>query len=172
MSKGTAIRLYLGPLLLFVVALLQVTIMPHLTIVHLQPDLALAAVVGWALYSGPSQGALSGSIVGLALDMLSGGPFGMHTCVMSIVGTLAGLGAALLPREHVLLLPAVAVLCTFVQQGAYVWLLRTAGWPLDWGQVLIAIVIPMALINLFLTVLFYPFVGLLYRRTAPKELGW
>jgi len=108
----------------------------------------------------------------LALDMVSGGPFGMHTFVMSIVGALAGFGAALLPREHFMLLPTVAVLCTLTQEGVSVWLLRAAGWPLQWGQILLPVVIPAAIINLFLTVLVYPLVGLLHRRTAPKELGW
>ncbi len=172
MTRGTAARIYLSGPLLLLLALLQVTLMPHLVIAGVEPDLVLAAVVCWAILNGASQGAVWGFLGGLAMDLLSGAPFGMHTFVMTLVGTLAGLGVALLPREHSLLLPSMAVICTVMQQAIYVWLLRAAGWPLEWGQVLLTVVIPVALFNLLLTVLCYPLVGLLHRRTAPEELGW
>jgi rod shape-determining protein MreD len=158
--------------LLLLLALLQVTLMPHLTVAHVRPDLVLAAVVCWALVRGATEGAIWGFLGGLALDLLSAAPFGIHTVVMTLVGTLAGFGAALIPSEHALLLPAVSVLCTIFQQGACLWLLRAAGWPLEWGPALVTVVLPAALLNLLLTVLLYPLAGLLNRQPALEESGW
>jgi len=158
--------------LLLLLALLQVTLMPYLAVAGVQPDLVLAAIVCWALFRGPTDGAVSGFLAGVALDLLSGAPFGVHTFTLTIVGTAAGFGAALIASEHTLLLPGMAVLCTLVQQATHVWLLRAAGWPLVWSQVLLAVVVPSALLNLLLTVLLYPLVGLLHRQTVPEEPGW
>ena len=158
--------------MLFLFVLLQVTLMPYLAIANVQPDLVLAAVVCWALLRGATEGAIGGFLGGLGLDLLSGGPFGMHTFVLTIVGVAAGLGTAVIPSEHWLLLPGTVVLCTFGQQAAEVWLLRAAGLPLYWSQVLMAVVVPAAMLNLFLAVPLYPLVGLLHRQTAPEEAGW
>ena len=146
--------------------------MPHLAVAHVRPDVVLAAIVCWALFRGPSDGALNGFLAGIALDLLSGAPFGVYTFVTTIVGAVAGFSAALIPREHTMLLPSVAVLCTILQQAVYVWLLRAAGWPLDWSQVLPTVVLPAALLNLVLTALLYPLVNLLHHRIAPEGLGW
>ncbi len=169
---GVNIKIYLSAPLLFLMALLQVTLMPHLTVGHVQPNLVLVAVVCWALARGATDGALWGFVGGISLDMLSGAPFGIYTFVLAVVGTVAGLGAALIPSDHVLLVPAVSVLCTILQQGGCLWLLRAAGWPLDWATALPTVVLPAALLNLLLTVLLYPLAGRLNRQTALEEPGW
>lgn len=165
-------KVYLSAPLLFLLALLQVTLVSRLTVAGVQPNLVFAAVVSWALLEGPTEGATWGLLSGLALDLLSGAPFGIHSFVLATVGTLAGFGAALIPSEHALLVPGVSLLCTIVEQGASYWLLRQAGWPLEWGAVLAAVVVPMAVLNLVLTIVLYPLVGLLHRRSALEEQGW
>lgn len=146
--------------------------MPNLSIAHLQPDLVLAAVVSWSLLRGPADGALGGLVAGIAMDLLSGAPFGMHAFVMTIVGVTAGFGAALVPSEHAMLLPSVAVVCTVIQQGAYVLLLRSAGWPLDWSRIVLPIVAPLSLLNLLLTALLFQILTGLRHQIMPEEPGW
>lgn len=146
--------------------------MPHLSILNLRPDLVLAAVVCWALLSGPTEGAVFGFLGGLATDLISGAPFGMHTLAMTIVGAIGGSGADMIPSEHALLLPIVAVLCTVLQQAIHVFVLRSAGWPLDWPRVLLTVVLPSAALNLLLTLLLFPLAGRLHRKAAQEEPGW
>ena len=153
-------------------AILQTTLMPSLAIANVRPDLVLAAVVCWALYRGATDGAIVGLLAGLALDLLASSPFGMHGFVMALVGAIAGLAAALLPSEHAMLLPGVSVLCTLVQQASYVYLLRAAGWPMQWSQVLLAVALPASLLNLLLTAILYPVVGRIGRRATAPEPGW
>lgn len=146
--------------------------MPHFTAAHVQPDLMLAAVVCWAISRGTAEGSLAGFVAGISLDLLSGAPFGVHTFVMVIVGIAAGLGAAMVPSEHAMLLPGMSLLCTVLQQAMYVLLLRAAGWPVTWPQALMPIVIPSALLNLLLTMLLYPLVARFRRQVAPEEPSW
>ena len=146
--------------------------MPHLAVAHVQPDLVLTVVLCWALVRGITEGAVCGFLGGFALDMASGAPFGLHTFVLTVVGSLAGFGVTLIPRERMLLVPAVVVVCTILQQGLQVWLLRAAGWPLSWGQVLVTVAIPAALVNLLLVILIYPLAGLLGQHAAREDLGW
>jgi rod shape-determining protein MreD len=132
----------------------------------------LAIVVCLGLLRGASDGATSGFLAGIAMDLLSGAPFGMHTFAMTVVGIAAGLGTALIPREHALLLPGMAVLGTVMQQAVCVLFLRGAGWPIEWSQVLLPVVLPATLLNLLLTALLYPVVSLFRRQMAPEEPGW
>ncbi len=146
--------------------------MPHLAVAEVCPDLALVAVVCWALHRGTADGAVGGLLAGLVLDLLSGAPFGVHTFAMTLAGTAAGLAVALVPREHAMLLPGMAVLCTILQQAACVSLLRAAGWPLGWSQAVVVIVIVASVLNLLLTIILYPWVGRLGRALSQGESGW
>jgi rod shape-determining protein MreD len=165
-------RTYLSAPILVLLALLQVTLMPYLAVAHVRPDLVLTAVVCWALFRGPTEGAVWGFVGGLALDLLSGAPFGVYTMVLTVVGAVAGVSSAMISRDHVLLLPAVILGCTVLQQGTLVWLLKLANQPLSWDQVLTTVVLPAALLNLLVSALFYPLAGLFNRRPGSKELGW
>ncbi len=166
------IKVYLTAPLLFLLALLQVTLMPHLTVAHVQPDLVLAVVVCWALVRGTTEGALAGLLGGFALDLLSGGPFGIYTFALTLVGTVAAFASALIPNDHALLLAGVSVFCTILQQSTCLWLLRAAGWPLDWGTALITVVLPVTVLNLLLTLLIYPLASRLNGQPALDEPGW
>ncbi len=53
-------------------------------------DLGLIAVVSGAIFFGPTVGLLSGSIVGLAQDALSGGVLGVAGLAKTLVGFVAG----------------------------------------------------------------------------------
>ncbi len=158
--------------MLVLLALLQATLMPSLAITHIQPDLVLAAIVAWALLRGPAEGALAGLVAGITMDLLSGAPFGMHAFVMVLVAVTAGFSVALVPNEHAMLLPSVAVFCTIMQQGAYVLLLRSAGWPIDWSQIVLPVVVPLSLLNLLLTVLLYQILSRCSHQMLPEEPGW
>ena len=63
-------NLYAAILLLSAVAIAQSTVMPHLTIMGVKPDLMLLAVMSWSLLRGSEEGLVWAFIGGLALDLL------------------------------------------------------------------------------------------------------
>lgn len=56
-------------------------------------DLGLVAVVSGAIFFGPTVGLLSGTVVGLAQDALSGGVLGVAGLAKTLVGFVAGVVA-------------------------------------------------------------------------------
>jgi rod shape-determining protein MreD len=65
--------------LLIALVLFQTTVMPHIHILGVQPDLLLMVVTSWSLLRGAEAGMLWALIAGVALDLVSGAPFGMST---------------------------------------------------------------------------------------------
>jgi rod shape-determining protein MreD len=74
-----------------VAAVLQSTLLSHLTLYRAVPDLALGIIVYSAYVNGVMTGQLSGFLYGIALDVISAAPLGLNAFVRVIIGALAGL---------------------------------------------------------------------------------
>ena len=74
-----------------VAAILQSTLLSHLTLYRAVPDIALGIVVYSAYVNGVMAGQLSGFFYGIGLDFLSAAPFGLNALVRTLIGALAGL---------------------------------------------------------------------------------
>src|SRR5688500_709630 len=61
-------------------------------------NLVMLLVVAWSLLRGMQEGALAGAVGGLALDVVSGTPFGLHTSVLTLIGGITAVGEATLYR--------------------------------------------------------------------------
>ncbi|MFQ6057781.1 MAG: rod shape-determining protein MreD [Anaerolineae bacterium] len=156
--------------LLVGMALLQTTLVPHLSVAGVKPDLMLMAVVSWSLLRGAGEGIVWGAIGGLILDLLSGGPFGICTLSLILVGYLTGLGEINIFRANILL-PGVTVLfATLVYNLALLLLLQILGWPVTWGLNLLRIILPAILWNMVLMPLVYTPLRWLHRATGREEM--
>ncbi|GAB1482794.1 rod shape-determining protein MreD [Treponema sp.] len=74
-----------------IAALLQSTLLSHLAIFNVVPDLALGVLVYTAYVNGTMTGQLSGFSSGLALDFISAAPLGFNALMRTIIGALFGL---------------------------------------------------------------------------------
>lgn len=158
--------------LLASVALLQVTLVPHLSIGGVKPDLMLMAVVSWSLLRGAGEGIAWGAIGGLVLDLLSGGPFGIFTLSLILVGFLTSVGEINIFRANVLLPGATIIFATLIYHLALLLLLQILGWPITWGIHLLRLLLPAILWNTLLMPLVYIFLRWLHRATGREEMGW
>ena len=75
-------------LALFSVCLLQVAIVPLLTIGGTAPDLFLILLFGLSLSVGSELAATAGFLIGLYQDSLSGAPLGLNAFTLSLIGFL------------------------------------------------------------------------------------
>ena len=75
---------------------LQVSVLPQLHLPYAEPDLVLLAVLALSAAWGPSLGAVTGFLAGLAVDLAppSVTAIGRHAIVLTLVGALAGRTAA------------------------------------------------------------------------------
>jgi rod shape-determining protein MreD len=167
--------IYLVVPLLAIVAILQTTVIPHLTVWGVFADLPLLVVVSWSLLRGPREGMLWGFIAGLAVDLFSGAPFGAATLALIATGFLAGLGQAAMHHAHLAMSVVVMFLATIVYDLLFVLVVRVAGDPVSWHAVLdsfVRLILPSALLNALLTPLVWLSMRWLYRRFSREEMEW
>ncbi len=154
--------------LLTLAALAEATVGHRLALGGGRANLVLLLVAAWALLRGKEEGLLAGLVGGVALDMVSGAPFGLHAVLLAIVGMTTGLGAETLAHGGPTTLFGIAVLATVTYHAAEALALRLLGWSIPGPTQLLAIVTPTVLINAVLM----PFVFLVARRLERSLSGW
>jgi rod shape-determining protein MreD len=88
--------------------LLQTTVFPKLTLLHVKPELLYLVTVVFAALRGPAEGAVVGFVGGLAQDFLLNMPKGITALTLTILGYTVGLARQYITSPSPLL-PAVLV---------------------------------------------------------------
>lgn len=78
------------PLLILASLILQTTVLPHLALFQVMPDLILVVVICVGLLQGPSAGALAGFAGGLLRDFQLNAPTGLSALAYLCVGYAVG----------------------------------------------------------------------------------
>ncbi|AUS97704.1 rod shape-determining protein MreD [Clostridium thermosuccinogenes] len=100
---------------LFVLGLIQSTVLDYIRVFNVKPNLLLAFVVVTALLRGNMEGAVIGFLSGLCLDVISGKLIGFYTLLCMYIGLIIGSVNKRLYRENFL----IAVFFTFVATFTY-----------------------------------------------------
>ena len=164
--------IYLVVPLLVIVAVLQTSVIPHLAVWGVFADLPLLVVVSWGLLRGAREGVVWGFVVGIALDSLSGAPFGAATLSLMAAGALSGLGEATVVRAR-FVFPSVAVfLATFLSSVVFMLVVNISGRAVPWLDALWHIVLPSALLNAALAPLVFLLIRGLHTWLGREEIEW
>jgi len=172
LKRRWAITPYLYVPLLVVVALLQVTVAPHLTLLGARSDLMLLTVVSWSLLRGPREGIMWGFVGGLCLDLFSGGPFGLSALTLMAIGFFSGLGEMNVYRSRIALPIIAALTATLIHGFLYLSLSYIMGRSAAWLDTLLQVMLPSTLFNSLLVVPIYAIFRWLHRKTSREELRW
>jgi rod shape-determining protein MreD len=78
-------------LLVLIALVLQTSILLHLSIAGVTPDVMLLVAAAAGIAGGPDRGAVVGFASGLAIDLFLQTPLGLSALVFSLVGYFAGL---------------------------------------------------------------------------------
>jgi rod shape-determining protein MreD len=128
-------------------ALIQGTIVPVLGSWTVVPDLPVVLVVLLAMRRGPEVGCVIGFALGVAQDVIGGGPLGLHALSKSVVGFVAGD----LPRWWLVtnpLVPVMAVVVGTLADGVLRFaVLQIFHYPAAFGELLGSVILPQALYN-------------------------
>jgi rod shape-determining protein MreD len=82
---------YILPLLVFIpVALIQLTVIPFVSIEEVIPDLLLIAIVYFSIAYGQTFGTITGASYGLVYDLISGSLIGSNMLSKTVAGFVAG----------------------------------------------------------------------------------
>jgi rod shape-determining protein MreD len=149
--------------LLFVAAIVQVSILSGVTILHGRPELLLVTVVAVSLLRGAVFGAVAGFCAGLVADTGVFGMLGFTSLLLTLAGYWTGRYGETTGRDraHAPLL-SVAVITILYQFGALV-LHFMLGQPAPARVVLLDSLVPTVFVNLVLAVPVYALV----RRLLP-----
>jgi rod shape-determining protein MreD len=156
-------------LLMFVAAILQVTIFSQLDILGGYPDVVLLVLVAVALLRGSIYGAAAGFFAGLIVDTANLGTLGVTSLLLTIAGYWIGRYGETTGRDrgHAPYV-SVAVATILVQFGALI-LHYLLGDPVSAKAVLIETLPPKVALNLLLTLPVYALTRRLLAVARPVE---
>ncbi len=145
----------------------------HVTsVAGVHPDLVVVAVIGWTMLRGTSEGLIWAVVGGLCLDLLSSGPFGAGVLPLVVVSLLARLGYSRVLGVSIALPLLLAFPLSVVYYLGNALLLHLTGRPIFWGETLTHVILPASLLNVVATLVLFPLLAYLHRRTGPEEIGW
>jgi len=84
------LRYFIPVIIFFPVVLIQLTIVPLVSVQEVVPDLLLIAVVYFAISFGQIFGAFNGAAYGLVYDLISGSLIGSNMLSKTVAGFVAG----------------------------------------------------------------------------------
>jgi hypothetical protein len=118
--------------LVLVVVPLQTTLLSHVTVLDVRPDVGLIAVCLVGFFGGELDGLLLGVILGWSQDLLSAGELWVNVVSKGGAGFLAGLAGRHLAHitPAVLLIGLAAISC--VSSLAFVYSMKISDWDVVW----------------------------------------
>jgi rod shape-determining protein MreD len=99
-----------------VFSILQSTVIQHVAIMNVAPDLALTVFLLISLRNGSMAGQFTGFAVGFLQDFISSAPMGFHSLINVVIGFLYGLFKGTLFVDK-LLVPIVAAVIGTILKG-------------------------------------------------------
>lgn len=159
--------------LLVAAGILQTTLLPHLVLLNVKPDLVLLLVVTWGTIRGPYEGIGWGLVGGMVLDLLGTTPFGTATIAMVAVAFLTSIGEFNLVRST-LLLPIILMFGgTMAFYGIFLLIMQASGAVVEWATVVHSTLVPASVVNTFCTPFIYWFARWLSEQLRPaRNLGY
>jgi len=94
---------YFTPLIVFIpVVLIQITVVPFISVQGVVPNLLLIAVVYFSISNGQIFGTVTGAVYGLLFDLISGNLVGSNMLSQTVAGFIAGYFSSETRREKYL----------------------------------------------------------------------
>lgn len=160
--------LYFGIPILLGAAVLQSVWLERLQILGGRPDLVLLLVITWAIIRGVNEGVLWGFTAGIFCDLLSGGPFGLWTTVLTLVAFITGQSWVHRLGPTSIRLALMAALGTFAGHGLLLTLMTLLAYPINVGRVS-TLIGATALLNFVLSPFSFVFLVWFHRRALSGE---
>jgi rod shape-determining protein MreD len=150
----------LSYLILLAAFILQTTVVPHLKIFGVQPDLILIVVVTYAFLYGPVAGSIAGFFGGILQDMVLIRGIGFNALGKAIMGYLGGMVEKAMFADNIILIMIAIFLATILNQLIYSGLFFLIGEKIHLWSTFLTLILPSAVYNAVLAPFIY---HLLYR---------
>lgn len=165
-------NLYFVVPFLTLLAVFQATAAPQIRIAGGSVNLLLLCVMSWEQIEARGEGYIWAFIGGLAVDLISGGPFGASVLSLLAAAFIANTLGGGLFRDRVLLPLVTAVAGTFAYNGVYLLIMGVFGIPIDMMTAITQVILPSALINMLVSPIVARLLLALHRRVTPVGVTW
>lgn len=153
-------------------ALVQATFSSYMKINGLHPDLVLALVMSWTILRGFEEGLVWALVGGMALDFISGTPFGASSLAMLLVVVIIGIVQGRVFGSNIFFPLLLAFPLSLLFNGLILLTLNVLGRPVAWVESFSLILFPLALFDTGVTFLIFPLLYWVNRRLRPQSLTY
>ncbi len=121
--------------ILLIVLVLQVTVLPHLPLFGVWPDLLLLFTIAFSLLRGADEGKWFGLVAGLIADLFLSRWFGLQALIKMLAGYSVGWFAGKFFADHLGVPMVMAFVCVTAQEFVLYIATRSSGglpWQIGW----------------------------------------
>lgn len=155
--------------MLFLAAVLQSSLLPHLALLGVKADLVLLLVIARSIRRGVEPGLVWAVLGGTAVDALSAGPFGMSILAFGTAAVLVGILGPGMRKASVLLPLVLTPLASIVATLVAAMVLAVLGRPISWPATVALVVLPAAILNSAVMLVVYPIVSFVDQQLSGIE---
>ena len=138
---------YIGLPLVFLVALVEASVLPLFRVAGLQPNLLLVLLVVWLVVRGPNEAFVLIPAGGLSLGLVDGAPLGTALLALAPVAMLQEVRGARLSEGGLSIAIVFTLTMTVVYHLVYLLVFTVQGEAGSWAAALGRVVIPTAFLN-------------------------
>ena len=166
------VRTYLLVLGVFLVIMMQATLVSRVQLLGARPNLALVLILIWSMQQSVAEGLFGGFLTGFGLDLVSGMPLGTSSLSLMMCSLLGGVGIRSVFANNVLL-PLLAVTIATPLHGWTILLTQQLrGQTVDWMASTVRVVGPEMLLNMILVLMLFPMLRYLGRALGAARMDW
>ena len=161
---------YVGPILVFLFALVEVSVLPMFRVSGLQPNLVLVLLVAWLTLRGAQEAFVLTAVGGVSLGLVEGTAIGTALIALAPIALLQEVRGAQLREGGIILTTLFVVLMTFTYQLTYFAVFAIGGHSGDAMQALSRVIIPTAFLNVVVLLPIYAVLSLSSQET--RRVGY
>lgn len=156
----------------FFAAVLAASVMPHVHVLGVTPDLVLIFAACWAMVRGHQEAMVVVPMAAIVRDLTTSDPVGTSVLALAPVVLLAFAVRELRPVESEFLPALLVVAATSLAYSIIsMTVLTIVGDDVPWGRGLLWVTLPLLLVNPLFAVLVYPPIRWLSRRPRRESFG-
>jgi len=110
-------------ILIVLVAMIETSLLPHLSLDGMRPDIALIFVLFISLHTGPIDAVPAGWMMGLAKDIYSVGTFGANAFILSLCAACMSRAKDYVYKDHPLAQLVLVIMGALLCNGLYLGIL-------------------------------------------------
>jgi rod shape-determining protein MreD len=151
---------YVGLPLLVLVALLEVSVVPMFRVAGLQPNLMLVLLIAWLIVRGANEAFILAPIGGVLLGLVDGAPAGTALIGLAPLAFLQDLRGSQLREGGLIMAIAFTIVMSFFYNYVHLAVFTLQGQSGDWLLASTRIIVPTALLNVFVLIPLYGLMSL------------